>query len=58
MTVNCVPEVIGRHVKIQIQTQFLTLCEVDVFVIPMIGERDRMKERNGERPGGFGKQLL
>ncbi|XP_048738838.2 uncharacterized protein LOC125653421 [Ostrea edulis] len=33
VTINCPPYTVGRFVKISIVTEFLTLCEVDVFAI-------------------------
>ncbi|XP_062607683.1 fucolectin-1-like [Saccostrea cucullata] len=35
VTINCPPSTTGRYVKISLVTAVLTLCEVDVFVVPI-----------------------
>ncbi|XP_061185855.1 fucolectin-like [Saccostrea echinata] len=33
VTINCLPYTMGRYVQISLVTPYLTLCEVDVFVV-------------------------
>ncbi|XP_061171836.1 fucolectin-like [Saccostrea echinata] len=35
VTIICPPSTTGRYVKISLVTAYLTLCEVDVFVVPV-----------------------